>query len=96
MSRKLYQIIRKLLIEKGEITKQQIPGSANIIKGKELLAAKYDAMVKTNMPIRRLALNSGLNLTVNVPTSHIDTTKPPLSRRQQLLANLNNEKKKNG
>ncbi|WP_307440033.1 Mu transposase C-terminal domain-containing protein [Paenibacillus sp. V4I3] len=38
MSRKLYQIIRKLLIEKGEITKQQIPGSANIIKGKELLA----------------------------------------------------------
>ncbi|WP_167357177.1 Mu transposase C-terminal domain-containing protein [Paenibacillus pectinilyticus] len=96
MSRKLFQIIRKLLIEKGEITKQQIPGSANIVKGKELLAAKYEAMVKTNMPIRRLALNAGLNLTVNLPSSRIDTPELPLSRRQQLLANLNNEKKKNG
>lgn len=95
MSRKLYQTIRKILIEKGEITKQQIPGSANIIKGKELLATKYDAMVKTNMPIRRLALKTGFNLTVNLPPAHIDAPKPPLSRRQQLLANLNKEKKSN-
>jgi putative transposase len=95
MSRKLYQSIRKILIEKGELTKQQLPGSVNIIKGKELLAAKYDAMVKTNMPIRRLALKSGFNLTVNLPATHTNAPQAPLSRKQLLLARLNNEKKKN-
>lgn len=95
MSRKLYQIIRKLLIEKGEITRQQIPGSANIINGKKLLAAKFEAMVKTNMPMRRLAIKTGFQLTVNSPNTNIVATEAPLTRRQQLIANLNTQVRNN-
>lgn len=91
MSRKLYQTIRKILIEKGEITKQQIPGSNNIVKGRELLAAKYDAMIKTNMPMRRLALKSGFDLSVNLPNSNSNASTSPLSKKEQLIAKLNKE-----
>jgi putative transposase len=94
MSRKLYQTIRKILIEKGEITKQQIPGSANISKGRELLAAKYDTMLKTNLPIRRLALKTGFTLTVNSLTTENTVTSAPKSKREELIAKLNSQVQK--
>jgi putative transposase len=95
MSRKLYQTIRKILIEKGKMTKQQIPGSAQIIEGKKLLAEKYNAMVKSNMPMRRLAVKTGFELKVNLPSTGKNNSQPALDRKSQLIAKYNMERADN-
>lgn len=92
LSRKMYSSIRKNLIEQGQITKQQIPGSSLINKSKLLIREKYNHMVTTNTPARRRALSRGFELSVKEPEKKVKAEKV-ISTVEQLVAKLNAEKK---
>lgn len=94
MSRRLYAKVRKNLIAEGEITKQQIPGSALVSKGKLKIREKYNQMVSTNTSARRRALKQGFDLQVGNKTGDFAKSQEPISKVQQLVLKLNTEKER--
>jgi len=92
MSRKQYEAIRKHLIKQGELTKQQIPGSELVSKGKLMIREKFNKMVTSNMPARRRALTQGFKLEVKDQSASVQKAEKLPSRIQQLAAQLNAEK----
>lgn len=92
MSRKEYQIIRKHLIEKGRLARQEIPGSLKISEGKLLIREKYNKMVEKNAPARRRALQQGFKLQVQSPVDDKKKNQNVVSKLEQLVARLNIER----
>ncbi|WP_158299503.1 Mu transposase C-terminal domain-containing protein [Paenibacillus antri] len=88
MSRKEYQATRKILIEKGKLTKQQIPGSELIRQGKLLIKEKYNQMVSTNTKARRAALRQGFRLQVAGGTTTSETIQRQVSSIEQLVKRI--------
>ncbi|TCM99451.1 integrase-like protein [Paenibacillus sp. BK033] len=95
MNRKQYEMLRKCLIEAGELTKQQIPGYSLISKGKLLIREKFNKMVSTNISARKRALKQGFELQVKDKNqSAKQSNQKPMSKVQQFAARLNEEKAK--
>jgi putative transposase len=76
----------EILREKGELNKNQIPGSRELVRGRTLLKERIEKKMKTNKKFKQMAKRTGYELVSNKELQNVNkSTIPQKSKLSELM-----------